>query len=282
MKSVLRIDMKAYSMLKHRDDYPWQSVYQGFHNMDYEVVARHIDADILVTWLPWANTLHHSAGEFHKSQGKLWLVMENGYLPNIHGEKYYVVGTNGYNGNGLNTGINYHSDRWGSFNLEIKPWRESGEAILVIGQFGHQDTRYSMPQNWPDSVLTRLRKITDRPIIYRPKPTRPRLPSNSYPNVVIDSDVDLIEQFGNVHAIVTWNSPSISSKALLEGVPIFIDAPNCIAKKLSAGDIIDIESPRKLSREQFFYNLAYSQWSKEEIENGMPFKLLQRSLACAS
>lgn len=274
--------MKAYSMLKHRDDYPWKSVQIGFDKMGYESISQYIDADILVTWIPWQNTLHHNAGEFHKSQGKLWLVMENGYISNINGRRYCAMDINGYNGNGLGVDLNSPSDRWDNFDLEIKPWKETGETILVIGQFGHQDIRYSMPYNWVDDVLARLIKITDRPIVYRPKPTRPRLPTISCSNVIVDNETKFIDQLNNAHAVVTWNSPSLSSKALFEGVPVFIEAPTCVAKKLDAGNLSDIETPRKFPREQFFYNLAYSQWSKEEIEQGLPFELLQRSSTCVS
>jgi len=268
--------MKACNLIKHRDGYPWGEVQQGLRNAGCEFVSQYIDADVLVTWLPWSNSSHHHAGEFHKSQDKLWIVMENGYIPHINGQRYYAVDVNGYNGNGLGMVIDHSSDRWDNFNLAIEPWKENGEAILVIGQFGHQDTRYSMSRDWPDDIITRLRKITDRPIIYRPKPIKSKFPQNSYANVNVDNTTPLMEQLDNAHAIVTWNSPSITNKALLKGIPVFIDAPNCIAKKLSAGSLLNIEDPKKLPREQFFYNLAYLQWSKEEIKQGLPFKLLQK------
>jgi hypothetical protein len=138
-----------------------------------------------------------------------------------------------------------------------------------------------MPLDWPDDIVARIRQYTNRNIIFRPKNSKNkkvRIPVFHTRNMTIDNTESLDSQLNRAHSVVTWNSPSISVKAVMMGLPVFIDAPTCIAKSCSAGkSIADIEKPRVPNTAELMIKLNSSLWSVSEINQGIPFtKLLEQ------
>src|SRR5690606_16415841 len=66
---------------------------------------------------------------------------------------------------------------------------------------------------------------------------------------------------------VTYSSGA-AIDALIAGVPPICMSPASLAYKLCSRGLSDIAAPLMPTREQFFYDLAYSQWSLDEINNG--------------
>jgi hypothetical protein len=157
--------------------------------------------------------------------------------------------------------------------LEIMPWRERGEHVALFAQMGGHDLDVTMSLHWPDDVVDRLTALTQRTIVYRPKPERPRYFLRLHEQVTMPDFVGVpVEQFlENAWAAVVYNS-KIAVEALRRGVPALYDGPNSIVGGLVPRGIENIEDPPRPEREQFFYDLAYAQWSAEEIATGAPFK----------
>lgn len=257
----------AVNLIRLTDDYPYKLVNAGLQAAGYEI-SRNTNSspDLVTTWTPWRGTMADKYGSKHHDR---WLVFENGYIPEIDGVKHYSIGLGGYNGNEISA-----PDLGRRLNIPKKElYYNSDGPILVIGQFGHKDTRYSMPIHWPSEIVKRIRLYTDRPIIYRPKTQhrKVRVPSTDEADVVVDGSTPLDDQLDICYSVVTWNSPSISVKSILAGIPTFIEAPNCVSKKWSSGDIVDIERPIIPERESLIRRISNSLWSIYEIRNGKPF-----------
>ena len=77
----------------------------------------------------------------------------------------------------------------------------------------------------------------------------------------------------NAHCCVAYTSGS-SLDAILDGVPVIPTSQYNFVWEISSHSISDIENPKLGEREQLLYNLAYAQWSVQEIQQGKPWEHL--------
>ena len=74
------------------------------------------------------------------------------------------------------------------------------------------------------------------------------------------------------HAVVNWSS-NPSTQAVIAGVPAFV-GPSSLAYDVSNHDFSTIENPIMPDRTQWLNDLAYTEWTIEEISQGIPLKRL--------
>lgn len=270
--------MRAFVLIRDQAPYPRAQVIAGLQALGYDVCADGLSSsfskkDLLVTWTPWKNSLSQRAGELHKERGGKWIVLENGYidLP----VRQYAVGLNGFNGWGNHRNENAPLDRWEALNISISPWREEGEHIAIFAQMGGHDHSLTMPPYWPDDVVQRLSSLTKRPLVYRPKPSRPRYLVKTYKNVTMPpfTDVPLSNYFKGAWISVVYSS-KVAVDSLIHGIPVVYDGPMSILHTVLNRGFGDIENPHMPERLPFLCDLAYAQWSGKEIETGEPFRRL--------
>lgn len=121
---------------------------------------------------------------------------------------------------------------------------------------------------WIDSVVAKVKKITNRNIRIRNKPR----PHNEWWKKPIQDDLN------NCHCLITNMSLS-AIDAVLEGVPIMCDTTN-VAWPVSLGSISDIDfikvssKPTINSVKEWLKLLANNQFTLAEIENGKAFNIL--------
>ena len=110
-------------------------------------------------------------------------------------------------------------------------------------------------------TLNTLSRLTDRPIEVRRKP---RANGTSGPAV---ATVPFEEQAQNTHCVVTCISLA-AMDAQMMGIPTICDQAS-FAADISSTSLEEIENPRRVDRQQWFNNLAYSQFTHDEIESGL-------------
>jgi len=113
---------------------------------------------------------------------------------------------------------------------------------------------------WTDSIMHGLKKHTDRPIEVRQKP---RGKGTSGP---LAATVPFNEQAKDTHCVITLCS-LVAVEAQLMGIPT-MSHPESFASEVSITSTEDIENLYKPDTSQWFYNLAYHQFTHSEIENG--------------
>lgn len=162
-------------------------------------------------------------------------------------------------------------DRFAEHHLAIRPWRARGKHILIAGMSAKAAAAEGLlPHKWERETIARLRELTDRPIIYRPKPNWAE--AKPLDGSIFDRDTPLERALLNCHAVVTHHS-NVAVDALLAGVPCI--CPGGVASVLSGHDLEQIESPPMPDgREQWAYDLAWTQWSVAEMESGAAFRYL--------
>ena len=215
------------------------------------------------------------------SQSKPTIVLEVG---GIKRGTTWKVGLNGINRDAFFGDGGNDSRRSDLLNLRLKPWRTDGEYILICGQHDKSLQWVHMPNisNWLIKTIDTIQQHTDRPIIFRPHPRCP-LPhiEHEFKNVkrqdpqhIKGSYDDFDMGFDNVWATVSYSSnPGIHS--VIAGVPAFVSTHSLAYPVANDIDFLhDIDNPLRPDRQQWLNDYAHTEWTLEEISQGMPLKLL--------
>jgi hypothetical protein len=215
-------------------------------------------------WQPETYHLFEQA----RRDGRDWYYIDNAYY--FGREVYFRATRNAMQHSGIG---NAGPERFERFGVTIKPWRKTGEVILITTQsdLWHRTLCGMTQAEWGRRVAETIRQYTDREIVICDKPR--------------------VLRYGEAHASgfegyleKTWalvtHSSSTAVKALAEGIPVF-PLVQCCASVMGADDLSMIETPRYPDgREQWLWNLAANQWTVEEMASGYCWKMLQEAAVC--
>ena len=209
--------------------------------------------------ISWNRIGHrHEICRQYEAAGAAVIVAENGWI-HAPGRKFYALCLNHHNGAGR-----WHvgaDDRFGKLGIDLKPWREKGDHILVLPQRGIGEPGIAMPRQWMVGIEKRLKESMRlrRPIRMRHHPGQ--------------SDRPLEPDLENCHAVVTWASGA-AIKAIAAGVPAFYELKDWIGGPAAKRGFKDLEAPFLGDRMPMFHRLSWAQWTADEISTGEPFKWL--------
>lgn len=203
--------------------------------------------------------------------GKDYLIMERGYFNDRFA--WTSIGWNGLNGEADFNNHNMPWDRWNAIGAKLGLWKDGGEYVLVTGQVPGDMSVQGMNLNrqYAD-IAEKIRKHTDLPIVFKPHPLRPEMAGPEGCRVFRGSMDDALKRAA---LCVTINSNS-AVDAVLAGVPTIT-----LDKKSMAWDVTshtidgkNVKSPYKPQRYQWAANLAYTQWTLDEMREGLPWEHL--------
>lgn len=228
--------------------------------------------DVLVIWSRYAE--HHAAAEVFEKKGGTVLVAENGYLGaggtspkldlagGMRPEHYMAIGV-GYHNDERTVQWTHHAPkRFQRLGVDLKPWRQAGDYILLCPNRAFGAPGRLMPAAWPVEVEQRLKKLTKRPVKLRPHP------GNHLPRYALEDDLK------NAWAVVIWSS-SAGVHALAAGIPVVCEAPAWILKSAATTyENWDATVWHDGPRQHGFERLANGQWTLAEIARGEPFRHL--------
>ena len=200
----------------------------------------------------------------------------------------WKVGLNGINRNAYFGNDGNTSDRRISLGLNLKPWRTEGKYILICGQHDKSLQWKNMPRmsNWFLQTYDKIRKHTDRPILFRPHP-RCRLPHierglkhvyRQEPKHVTNTYDDFDMGFDNIWATISYSSnPGIHS--VISGVPSFVSNSSLAYDVANNIDFLhNIETPQMPDRTQWLNDYAWTEFTIKEISQGIPLKRLTNKI----
>lgn len=216
---------------------------------------------------------------------------DKGYVRRLHrtengGEEwmeYWRVAVNAHQPVSYVEMAKCESSRAKDEGLRLLPWRVSGEAILVDGSSAKHYAFHDLgdPTAVARETIDGLRKLSDRPIIYRPKPSwRGAVPIDG---TEYSTGKDFRPAFARAHVLVTYGS-NLCFDAVLAGVPCIVLGEG-IARPISSTSIEDAERPRLASddvRKQWLANVAWCQFSKYEIATGVAWPVIKDMIVCAT
>lgn len=167
---------------------------------------------------------------------------------------------------------NRPADRWIKLigqdpRLEWKGWRRNGKKILLVLPNPKACNFYNFDtETWITTTTEEIKKYSDMPIEIRVKGSR------SYRN----HEYSIYDAFeSGIYATVCFNSIA-ALESILYGIPAFVSVP-CAASPLANMDLSKLMDPWKPDRETIVkqcQNLAYGQFTMEEITNGTAWKIL--------
>ena len=254
----------------------------SLNNNGHNVAYNDTSADINVIWSVLFNG-RMAGNKAVWEQQKPTIVLEVG---GIKRGTTWKVGLNGINRDAYFGPSGNSSDRVRLLGLQVKPWKYDGEYILIAGQHDKSLQWKDMPSmaTWVHDTITFIRAQTDRPIIFRPHPRCP-LPAIEYdfknvkrqtPKQIKNTYDDFDMQFDNIWVTVSWSSnPGVHS--IINGVPAFT-GPSSLAFDVAEQNLRNIENPLYGDRTQWLNDYAHTEYTIEEISQGIPLKHLTSKL----
>lgn len=209
------------------------------------------------------------------------IVLETGYINRGDGENHhYAAGFNGLNGRAdfRNKDMPDHRAMKlrRDFGMRCLAWRESGKHILLCGQVPWDASvdhiHYEM---WLYDIARQLQGYTKRPIRFRPHPLA-NIPSPK--GCKPTEHVSIFDDFEDCWAVVTFNSNS-GVEALMHGIPVVALDAGAMYYHLAEHWVSKVDSPytpNNEERAQWLNNLAFCQWTLDEMSNGEAWQHLSR------
>jgi hypothetical protein len=202
------------------------------------------------------------------------IVLETGYVNRGDGENHhYAAGFNGLNGRGDFKNRGMDDGRWKLLNTPLKPYSR-GSKVLLCGQVPWDasiDVTGTDLVKWLKKTASFIKKITNRDIVFRPHPLAdlPSIPGCEH------SRRPFLEDLKDAHCVVTFNSNS-GVEALIEGKPVFAFDEGSMVWNICNKSLLNIEEPVYPDRKQWANDLAYSQWTPQEMKEGLAWRHLLR------
>ena len=176
-------------------------------------------------------------------------------------------------GNSDNLDINRNA----ILNIPFKNSSNRRKEILIACQNVKSLQWQGQPDvaQWVKSTVSQIRQYTDKPIVVRPHPRSPFI--LSLPDVRLDvvkripNSYDEFNIQYDYHCVVNFNSGPAVQAALI-GTPVICDSSS-LAYPVS--DIMaNVDSPTLPNREKWFLELLHTEWTVEEIAQGIPQRRL--------
>ena len=247
-----------------------------------------MDCDIDVIWsVLWYGRMaeNKAVWERAKAQGRPVIVLEVG---GIHRGTTWKVGLNGINREANFGPMNNDDSRVNKLGLKLKHWQlnnEYGDIIIACQHaHSHQWRNQKTVQTWVYDSIKLIRQHTNRKIIVRPHPRSP-IPGiqHEFKNVELQTPTQIPHTYDDfdfdpikAYAVVNWSS-NPATQAVIQGIPVFV-GPDSLAFDVGNTNLAGINAPLMPDRTQWLNDLAYTEWTLEEIEQGLPLKRLTSSL----
>jgi len=171
--------------------------------------------------------------------------------------------------------LNFH-------NITIKPWRKTGDHILLLGQ---RTLSWNMLNkngaDWIIGMIVKIKQYTDRKIVIRLHPgdttynleNRKRIQDIfGKHNITISNHENIRSDLENAWCSVGYNSTPACVSAI-EGIPVYLDNPlNSWARDVGFDNLKLLETPPMPERNEWLEKIANIHWNTNEIENGLYWK----------
>ena len=246
------------------------------------------NSDVTVIWsVLWQGKMrgYQSIWEECQKKNTPVVVLEVG---GIKRNETFKVGINGVNREADFANQTFDGERWKKLNIELKPWRSTGDTIIICGQHhrSHQWRNNPTMNLWFEQQINEIRKHTDRPIVIRPHPRNPTgfdiskwknvtkvLPQRDHNTV---DDTDFKETLKQAWAVVNYSSnPAMMS--VFNGIPVFVSEQS-LCYDVGNTSLSNINNPAMPDRSNWANKLAYTEWTTEEIKQGLPWQRIKKRL----
>lgn len=211
--------------------------------------------------------------------GKRVAIFDKGYVRHRSPDKprFWRIAVGGQQPVAYVNAAAHDSVRWDSWDLTTLPWGEDGSAILIAGSSAKAMAWAGIMDatEWVRDLVKHIRALTDRPIIYRPKPSwrdaKP-VPGTEFSQ----NRHELWDCMKRSHVMITHSSNACFD-AVLAGLPAIVLGEG-IAKPISSTSVEDIDHPRRADaneRKRWLSNVAWCQFTLPEFAEGLGWRQIR-------
>jgi hypothetical protein len=252
---------------------------------DEVTLNRSCDADVAVIWsVLWLGRMRNykQIWQRYRQANKPVIVLEVGGLRR---NKSFKIGINGVNRKADFANQEVDDTRWPLFKHTLKPWKQTGDNIIILGQHDASEQWNGMPSmnSWFEEQINEIRKHTTKPIQVRPHPRNPvGFDPRKYKNVsmirpVMDrntiDDTNFKDTLKNAWAVVNHSS-NPAMEAVINGIPVFV-SESSLCYDVGNHSLANINNPKMPDRQEWTNKLSYTEWFPEEIAKGLPWKKIK-------
>lgn len=246
------------------------------------------DCDVAVIWsVLWLGRMagNKKIWDSYQEQKKPVVVIEVGGLKR---NVTWKMGINGINRDADFANQHFDNKRWPLFNIEMKPWKQTGNVIVICGQHDTSNQWKKNPRmpTWIEKQIQEIRRYSQKPILIRPHPRNYfDFDEKKYPHVRIKKpqrdwstydDTDFKKVLKSTWAVVNHSSnPAIES--VINGIPVFV-SESSLCHDVGNLSLTDIERPAMPNRQNWANKLSYTEWTTQEIKDGLPWSRIRERL----
>ncbi len=232
------------------------------------------DARVAVVW----GVKSRQKFDAYRERGVDVVVCDKGYVGDRSGWVRTAVNAQGpgkYVMTYERPGTRWRALPWSRVDAADIPCRGSDVLLALSSQKYANWHRLGDAQRYASQLIKNTRTITDRPIVYRPKPSWAlKLPEKDLQVFGAELSIgrSLMEDLSSTWCVVTHGSGA-AVDALVWGIPAIVLSSESVAAPLCARSIcFDNVAyppwPDHDRRRQWMRNVAYTQWTYDEIASG--------------
>jgi len=183
-------------------------------------------------------------------------------------------------------------NKWDAYsawhNTSLKPWRTTGNHILILCQRPKGFNMFTDQDVWLEKTIDKIRKLTHRPIVVRMHPGDgsrfkqiEKIQKRHGNTVTIDQHENIRDALQNCWCTVGINStPNVV--AALEGVPGYVEDPrHSWAADVAFSDLPYINNPPLPDRSEWVHRIANIHWSNQEVISGKLWSSIKHYISSA-
>jgi hypothetical protein len=255
----------------------------SLRNAGHTIEPNSMDADAAIIWsVLWSGCMAANQGVWshYNAMGKPVIVVDIGSL--YRGETWKIainsITASGYYGH--TERLDWDRPKKLGISLALNLSRNPQVIIAAQHKKSLQVAGLASMEHWILTQIDNIRAVTDRPIVIRPHPRSP-LDRTQFQNVTMEQPKKVVSSYDSYnlafdcHAIVNYNSgPGI--QAALAGTRPLVDSSS-LAYPVGIS-IMDIEKPYDCNRDQWLVEICHTEYTLEEIEQGLWLKRLSAVL----
>ncbi len=255
----------------------FDAIEHGLRQQGHDIVID--NEDVAVIWsVLWAGRMRANKTIYDRcqQQGKPVLIIEVGNLK--RGETWRISLNHINNLGSFGNDKNLDYSRPQQLGMKLQPVSDIRRGEILIACQHQESLQWQgMPamKDWVADTIEKIKQHTHRRIRvrYHPRSAFPFKQSGVAVErpVLIQGSYDDFDIFYNYHCVINHNSgPAI--QAAISGVPVLCDQSS-LAADLSI-KWSELDSPYVPDRTEWFVKLCHTEWTVEEIRQGIPITRL--------
>jgi len=258
----------------------WQAFLESCKRVGIIPVQNSLETDCALIWsVLWRGRMQKNRQiyEHYRSLNKAVFIVEVVSL--IRGKTWKVCINNITNQGIYANTDNFLPNRHKKLCIDLKPkLTDSDRPILIAGQHTQSlqwNNNLDM-ESWIYQKIKEIRQYSDRKIYIRPHP-RERISNIRAPNVLMNIPIKIPNSYDeydlnfDYKIVINFNS-GVLIKAAIHGCSVHSDKSSLVSD--IGTNLYDIENSYLPDRHSWFEQIVHTEWTIEEIREGIPLKRL--------